>query len=104
MSKAALLMLTETLAGEVARHGVRVNAVAPGVIDAPMLDRMTGGAAGVPAVLSRVPLGRLGTAGEVGAAVAFLASDLAAYITGAVLPVDGGWLAFGGAGAASGAR
>lgn len=101
VSKAGLAMMTKTLAGELARHGVRVNAVAPGVIEAPMLDRMTKDGARLEAIVSRVPLGRLGRVEEVGAAVAFLCCDLAAYITGSVLPVDGGWTAFGGAGVAS---
>lgn len=101
VSKAGLAMMTKTLAGELARHGVRVNAVAPGVIEAPMLDRMTKDGARLQSIVSRVPLGRLGRVEEVGAAVAFLCSDLAAYVTGAVLPVDGGWTAFGGAGVAS---
>lgn len=98
VSKAALVMLTKTLAMELARHAIRVNAVAPGVIDAPMLQEMvgTGGQAG--AVIARVPLGRLGTGEEIGNAVAFLSSDAASYITGTTLPVDGGWLAFGGVG------
>jgi NAD(P)-dependent dehydrogenase (short-subunit alcohol dehydrogenase family) len=101
VSKAGLAMMTKTLACEVAKFGVRVNAVAPGVIDAPMLERMTGGRARLGAVVGRVPMGRLGAASEVAAAVAFLCSDAAAYITGAVLPVDGGWSAYGGAGPAS---
>jgi 3-oxoacyl-[acyl-carrier protein] reductase len=75
--------------------------VAPGVVAAPMLDRMTGDGALLDQVLARVPLGRLGEPGEIANSVAFLCSDLASYITGAVLPVDGGWLAFGGAGNAS---
>lgn len=97
VSKAALLMLTRTLACEMARHRIRVNAVAPGVVDAPMLDRMTGDGAHLGQVLARVPLGRLGEPGEIANSVTFLCSDLASYITGTVLPVDGGWLAFGGA-------
>lgn len=101
VSKAAVLMLTQTLACEVARHGIRVNAVAPGVIAAPMLDRMTGEGTHLAQVLARVPLGRLGEPREIANSVAFLCSDLATYITGTVLPVDGGWLAFGGAGNAS---
>ncbi len=56
------------------------------------------------ATIARVPLGRLGAPEDVGAAVAFLCSSLAAYITGVVLPVDGGWLAFGGIGDAFPAR
>lgn len=98
VSKAAVVMMTKTLATELARHAIRVNAVAPGVIDAPMLEQMSGTGDRLPKTVARVPLGRLGTSADVGRAVAFLASDAASYITGAVLPVDGGWLAFGGAG------
>jgi NAD(P)-dependent dehydrogenase (short-subunit alcohol dehydrogenase family) len=102
VSKAAVIMMTKTLAIELARHGIRVNAVAPGVIDAPMLAHVTGGQArGVREVASRVPMGRLGTGRDIGHAVAFLCSDMASYLTGVTLPVDGGWVAFGGAGAAS---
>lgn len=100
VSKAAVIMLTQTLACEMARHGIRVNAVAPGVVAAPMLDRMTGDGEQLAQVLARVPLGRLGEPQEIASSVAFLCSDLASYITGTVLPVDGGWLAFGGAGSA----
>jgi NAD(P)-dependent dehydrogenase (short-subunit alcohol dehydrogenase family) len=101
VSKAALVMLTKTMATELARSGVRVNAVAPGVIDAPMFDHMASNAAQRAATIGRVPLGRLGTSKNIGHAVAFLASDMASYITGVVLPVDGGWLAYGGVGPAS---
>lgn len=101
VSKAAVVMLTKTLAAELARYLIRVNAVAPGVIEAPMLEQMTAGSAGTEQVVSRVPLGRLGSVSEVSNAVRFLASEAASYITGATLPVDGGWLAFGGIGVAS---
>ncbi len=101
VSKAALVMLTQTLAGELARHRIRVNAVAPGVIDTPLLSTVTKGGKDMPALLARVPLARLGAPQEIGKAVAFLSSDAASYITGAVLPVDGGWLAFGASGVAS---
>lgn len=101
VSKAGIVMLTRTLACEMACHGIRVNAVAPGVVAAPMLDRMTRNGAGLDQVVARVPLGRLGEPVEIATSVAFLCSDLATYITGVVLPVDGGWLAFGGAGNAS---
>lgn len=103
VSKAGVAMLTRTLATELARHGIRVNAVAPGIIDAPMFYAMTEDGAHHERFVSRVPLGRLGTAYDIGNAVAFLASDAASYVTGAILPVDGGWTAFGGAGAASAA-
>jgi 3-oxoacyl-[acyl-carrier protein] reductase len=101
VSKAAVVMFTKTLACELARFNVRVNAVAPGVIEAPMLDEMLSGSGDPAPALARVPLGRLGAPGDVASAVAFLCSAAASYITGAVLPVDGGWLAFGGAGDAS---
>lgn len=100
VSKAALVMLTQTLACEFARHGIRVNAVAPGLVAAPMFDLMSQGGERFPELVARVPLGRLAEPEEIGSSVAFLCSDLATYITGVVLPVDGGWLAFGGAGSA----
>ncbi|MBB6125305.1 SDR family NAD(P)-dependent oxidoreductase [Sphingobium subterraneum] len=101
VSKAALIMLTKTLACELARYTVRVNAVAPGVIEAPMLGHMTGSGGTTDSVAARVPLGRVGKPEDIANAVAFLCSDFAAYITGAVLPVDGGWTAFGGVGDAA---
>jgi NAD(P)-dependent dehydrogenase (short-subunit alcohol dehydrogenase family) len=101
VSKAAVVMLTMTLATELARRSIRVNAVAPGIIDAPMFDTMLRNADDADTLAARVPLGRLGRAEEVGRAVAFLCSDAASYITGAVLPVDGGWQAFGAGGPAS---
>nr|WP_321440611.1 SDR family oxidoreductase [uncultured Hyphomonas sp.] len=101
VSKAAVVMLTKTLATELARYQIRVNAIAPGVIEAPMLGHMTGGKEGLSAVVRRVPLGRLGLPQDIANAAMFLASNAASYITGVTLPVDGGWLAFGGAGDAS---
>jgi NAD(P)-dependent dehydrogenase (short-subunit alcohol dehydrogenase family) len=88
-SKAALEALTIGLAKEVAAEGVRVNAVAPGIIDTGLH-----AAAGAPDRVARlgpmIPLGRAGTAEEVADAVLFLASPAAGYITGAVLDVSGG--------------
>jgi 3-oxoacyl-[acyl-carrier protein] reductase len=104
VSKAAVVMFTKTLACELARYQIRVNAVAPGVISSAMLDSMAEENNGTSSILARVPLGRLGTPRDVGAAVAFLCSSAAAYITGAILPVDGGWMAFGGYGDASAER
>jgi NAD(P)-dependent dehydrogenase (short-subunit alcohol dehydrogenase family) len=96
-SKAALNALTQTLALENARYGIRVNAIMPGLIDTPMgvdqAARMIGIERAEYAALrdSRVPLkGGMGTAWDVANAAAFLASDQARFITGALLPVDGG--------------
>ena len=83
-AKAGLIAMTRTVAVEVARRGITVNAIAPGWIET----EMTAGIAGE--LLAQVPARRAGTPGEVAAAVRFLASEEAAYITGAVLSVDGG--------------
>jgi 3-oxoacyl-[acyl-carrier protein] reductase len=87
-SKGGLLALTRTLAAELSPKGVRVNAVVPGLIDAGMVQRMDHRA--LDRMKARIPLGRLGVAEEVARAVLFLASDEAAYVVGAELPVDGG--------------
>jgi 3-oxoacyl-[acyl-carrier protein] reductase len=87
-SKAALIGLTKTLAREYASRGVTVNAVAPGFIATDMTSTMPEEAQKW--VLSQTPLGRVGSPDEVAAAVLFLASDEAAYITGQVLRVNGG--------------
>jgi len=89
-SKWGLVGLTKTLATEWGRRGIRVNAVAPNGVDTPMIRD------GIPApfledvMLDRTPLGRLAQPSEIAAAIAFLLSDDAAYINGAVLEVDGG--------------
>jgi meso-butanediol dehydrogenase / (S,S)-butanediol dehydrogenase / diacetyl reductase len=88
-AKAGLTALTANLATYLAADGVRVNAVAPGTVRTPVWDSQEGGA---DRLLPLYPLGRLGEPGDVAAAVAFLASDDAAWITGHVLPVDGGLL------------
>jgi 3-oxoacyl-[acyl-carrier protein] reductase len=87
-SKAGLIGLTKALALEVASRNITVNAVAPGLIDTDMTRAISGGAH--EAWHERIPLKRLGTPGDVAAAVLFLASDEAAYITGHVLAVNGG--------------
>lgn len=86
-SKAGMIGLARTLAKEYARKNVTVNCVAPG----PVATAMTEGL--VDKIAEAVPLGRPGTVDEVAAAIGFLASDDAAYVTGAVLPVDGGMTA-----------
>jgi NAD(P)-dependent dehydrogenase (short-subunit alcohol dehydrogenase family) len=89
-SKAGVVSLTRQMAIELAPHRIRVNCVCPGVIDTPMLRLMDDPAAGERYLRESVPLRRLGTAAEVAATIAFLASGEAAYITGAALPIDGG--------------
>jgi 3-oxoacyl-[acyl-carrier protein] reductase len=87
-SKAGLIGLTRSLAREVGSRGITVNAVAPGYIETPMTAVLSEEV--TKAMLATIPLGRRGTPKDVAQAVAFLASDAAAYITGHVLDVNGG--------------
>ena len=89
-SKAGVLALTRQMAVEWAPHGIRANAVCPGVIDTPMLALMDDPVAGQAYLDAGVPLRRLGTAAEVAAVILFLASSDASYLTGVAVPVDGG--------------
>jgi NAD(P)-dependent dehydrogenase (short-subunit alcohol dehydrogenase family) len=96
VSKAGLRMLTRCLAIEWARHGIRVVSVSPGIVDTPMNRRVEEQAGIDPAaVQAKLPLGRYASAAEIARIVAFLASDDAAYISGADLLVDGAWTALG---------
>lgn len=92
-SKAAVSSLTGQMAAEWAPRGIRVVAVAPGVIDTPMLRLLDDPASGAAFLESGVPLRRLGTAAEVAGVISFAASDDAAYLTGTTIVVDGGLLA-----------
>lgn len=91
-AKGAVRILTKNVALHWADSGVRVNSVHPGFIDTPILDPVRGTAA-EQAMIASTPMGRLGTPSEVAAAVAFLASDDASFMTGAELYVDGGYVA-----------
>jgi 3-oxoacyl-[acyl-carrier protein] reductase len=92
-AKAALTALTRNLAVHWARHGIRVNAVAPGLIDTPMTAPMKSMPELLEAEVGRGVMGRMGTAEEVAGAVLFLSSEASSFTTGSVLPVDGGFLA-----------
>jgi 3-oxoacyl-[acyl-carrier protein] reductase len=87
-SKAGLIGFTKALAQEVASRGITVNAVSPGMVDTDMTKAISEGAHGEWA--KKIPVQRLGTPEDIAAAVRFLASDEAAYITGHVLAVNGG--------------
>lgn len=90
ISKGGMGNLTKTLALEYAAQGIRVNAIAPGATVTPINDAWTEDAEKRAVVESHIPMGRAGTSEEMAAAVAFLASDEAAYITGQTLFIDGG--------------
>ncbi len=91
-AKGAIIAFTKSLAREAARHGIRVNAVAPGLTDTPLLRRLIdeGHEKLLDAIVRATPIRRLGTPEEVAEAVLFLASDRASFITGQTLGVGGG--------------
>ena len=92
-SKGAVLQLTKALASELAPDGIRVNAIAPGAIATPLNAETRARPGYLDDFLKRVPLKRVGEPEDLVGAAVFLASSLSAYVTGATIPVDGGFLA-----------
>ncbi|HRK02187.1 MAG TPA: SDR family oxidoreductase [Oligoflexia bacterium] len=93
-SKHGVIGLTKTAALEYSKSSIRVNAVCPGVIQTPMIDRFTQGSAEAKAQLTAgAPMGRVGLPEEIANAVLWLCSDSASYMTGQTMTIDGGWVA-----------
>jgi len=93
-AKSGLAGLTRALANEWARHGINVNAIAPGYMATDLTAALRADPARAEPMLARIPAGRWGAPADVQGAAVFLCSEAAAYVHGAVLPVDGGWLAW----------
>jgi NAD(P)-dependent dehydrogenase (short-subunit alcohol dehydrogenase family) len=93
-SKGGLVSMMKALAVELARHGVRANAILPGWIDTPMTEKALAWDKFVERVLPRVPLRRWGVPGDFGAIAVYLASDASAYHTGDTFIIDGGYSVF----------
>jgi glucose 1-dehydrogenase len=93
-SKAGLSMFSKTLAQEAAPLGIRVISVAPGAVKTPINANVWQDAKGLEDLVEKIPMGRIGEPDEIGHAIAFLCSDLAGYITGVTIPIDGGMLLY----------
>ncbi len=93
-AKSGLAGLTRALANEWARHGINVNAIAPGYMATDMTAAIRDDPARAAAVFGRIPAGRWGEPADLQGAAVFLCSDAAAYVHGTIIPVDGGWLAW----------
>ena len=89
-SKGAVKMLTQAMAADLGQDGIRINAIAPGVIETAMTESTRNDPERLGRFMARIPAGRLGQAEEIAGPAVFLASDLAAYVNGITLPVDGG--------------
>jgi len=92
ISKGAVAQMTKTLAAELAKYGIRVNAIAPGVIETAMTEFTRANQGMIEGYLRHVPMNRTGQPTELVGPVSFLCSNAASYVTGCILPVDGGYL------------
>ena len=92
ISKGAVAQMTKTLAAELAKYNIRVNAIAPGVIETPMTEATRANQGALDNYMRHVPMNRMGQPVELVGPVSFLASSAASYVTGCILPVDGGYL------------
>ena len=95
-AKAGVILLTRSLARELAPEGIRVNCICPGGTDTPLLRTFVGSAGAVARLGERSPMGRIARPEEVAAAALFLVSDEASYVTGTTIYADGGRLALNG--------
>ena len=90
-AKAAVINFTKAIAMELAPRGIRANVICPGTVGIAVTNKLWTQSSAMEGLLSHIPMGRQGVPEEIANATAFLASDAASYVTGAVLPVDGGW-------------
>ncbi|MFF4795880.1 SDR family NAD(P)-dependent oxidoreductase [Streptomyces sp. NPDC001276] len=90
-TKAAVISMTKSTALEAAPHGIRVNAVAPGLVETPMIAVMDPDTEPMKSIVASHPLGRIARAEEIADAVVWLSSERSSFVTGAVIPVDGGY-------------
>ncbi len=91
-SKGGIAGMTAGLVIDLSSYNIRVNTIAPGVIETPMVDPLKTDKEGLKGLLARLPMKRMGHPEEISSVVLFLASDASSYMTGAVIPVDGGWI------------
>ena len=94
-AKAAVINFTRAIALELAPQGIRANVICPGSIGIAVTNTLWQKDSGMQGLLAHIPMGRQGVPEEIANVTAFLASDLASYMTGAVIPVDGGWICGG---------